>query len=314
MTLQSHRHAIPMEILALSRERDLLRRMGKYERADALKRQIEEAGFAIKDNPHGAHLVILPGVEVGGQFYRTSRQVPSFLDSPDTCTFSLNILASNAAEQVRRCVESVLRFAGHHALEIVLLDNASQDETALWADGLQQQEPRLLFARATRPMGEAEARNVAFKLSRGRYILWLDGSVELTGDIFAPLYETLADDSVGVTGWQGLLTEDLRHFRSAQEDEVDALADLCLAFRRTLLKEVGLLDERYRYRRYLDIDFCFAIRATGARAVVTPGLPLVYTPVERDARFSEAERARLTRRNFYRFLGRWGHRDDLLRF
>ncbi len=47
-------YAIPADILALSHERDLLRRRGQYDRADALKRQIEEAGYAIKDNPHGA--------------------------------------------------------------------------------------------------------------------------------------------------------------------------------------------------------------------------------------------------------------------
>jgi len=55
MTTKPYRHAIPPDILALSHERDLLRRKGQYDRADALKRQIEEAGYAIKDNPHGAH-------------------------------------------------------------------------------------------------------------------------------------------------------------------------------------------------------------------------------------------------------------------
>ena len=42
MTIRPYRHSIPPEILALSHERDLLRRRGQYERADVLKRQIEE--------------------------------------------------------------------------------------------------------------------------------------------------------------------------------------------------------------------------------------------------------------------------------
>ena len=57
MTIQPSRPGIPADILALSHERDELRRRGKYDRADALKRQIEEAGYSIKDNPHGAHLI-----------------------------------------------------------------------------------------------------------------------------------------------------------------------------------------------------------------------------------------------------------------
>lgn len=91
MTTKPYRHAIPADILALSHERDMLRRRGQYERADALKRQIEEAGYAIKDNPHGAHLIILPSIEVGGNVYRSSRQLPSLLDQPDIYLFSVNI-------------------------------------------------------------------------------------------------------------------------------------------------------------------------------------------------------------------------------
>ena len=103
MTIRPYRHSIPPEILALSHERDLLRRRGQYERADVLKRQIEDAGYAVKDNPRGAHLVILPGVEVDGKEYRTARQQPSLLDEADICTFSVNIVGRNNADQTRRC-------------------------------------------------------------------------------------------------------------------------------------------------------------------------------------------------------------------
>ncbi|MBA2285298.1 MAG: glycosyltransferase [Ktedonobacteraceae bacterium] len=312
MTLRPHRHTIPDDILALSHERDALRKRGKYDRADILKRQIEEAGYVIKDNPHGAHLVILPSIEVNGETYRTSRHLPSYLDSPDSCTFSVNILAHATFEQVQRCIESVLRFAGKHTIEVILVDNASQDELSIWAEALRTREPRLLIARTTRPLGEAEARNIGLKLSRGRCILLLDSSVELTGDIFTPLAATLADESIGITGWHGLHTDDLRHFEESLHTAVAAVDGTCLAFRRALLKSAGLLDERYRFARYMDIDFNFAVRATGARVVVTPGLPLQSHPALQDARLPDSERERLTKRNFYRFLEKWGDRDDLL--
>src|SRR5579875_4120280 len=115
MTLQSAHHAIPEDILALSHERDSLRKKGKYARADELKQQIEEAGYGIKDNPHGAHLVILPSVEIDGMLYRTARQVPSLLNERDMCLFSVLILANNCVEQASRCIESIFRFAGSHA-------------------------------------------------------------------------------------------------------------------------------------------------------------------------------------------------------
>ncbi len=314
MTTHSFRHSIPEEILALSHERDLLRRRGQYDRADVLKQQIEAAGYAIKDNPRGAHLVTLPSVEVDGQVYRTGRQLPSLLDEPDRCTFSVNILSRNSYEQTVRCIESVLRFADTTDIEIVLIDNASQDGIDLWAEAYKYQEDRLRVLHITRTMGEAEARNVGLKQSRGRYILVLDTSVELTGDIFTPLMQTLEDGSVGITGLRGLRTDDLRNFEESQDDntEVDVIDTLCMAFRRVLLKEAGLFDERYRFPYYMDVDFNFTVRDLGTTLVVTPNLPIICHPVLSDTKQSDAERTRLSKRNFYRFREKWAERDDLL--
>ena len=312
MSTQPYRHGIPSDILALSHERDELRKRGRYDQADALKRQIEEAGYSIKDNPHGAHLVILPSIEADGTMYRTARQLPSLLDEADSCTFSVNILSANNFEQSRRCLESVLRFAGTSDIEVILVDNASQDELGIWAETLRQRDPRVHVLHASRQMGEAEARNIGLKQSRGRYILLLDSRVELVGDVFTPLARTLEDSNIGVTGMRGLCTDDLRHFEESQQLEVEAVDALCLAFRRKLLKKAGLFDERYRFPYYMDIDFNFAVRDSGVNAVVTPDLPVICHPALQDGNLSDAERTRLTRRNFYRFLEKWGHRDDLL--
>lgn len=313
MTTRPYRHGIiPDEILALSHERDVLRRKGQYDRADHLKRQIEEAGYAIKDNPHGAHLVILPGVEVDGTEYRTARHIPSLLDEPDTCLFSVNILARNSSEQTQRCIESVLRFAGANAIEIILVDNASDDGLSIWADALRYSEHRLHFLRLTRMTGEAEARNIGLKQSRGRYILLVDSAIELTGDVFTPLQKTLEHSEVGITGFHGLRTDDLRHFEEASSTELDVIDARCMAFPRILLKKAGLFDERYRFPSYMDVDFNFAVRDCGATVVITPDLPVSYVPMIQDAQLSDAERTRLTKRNFYRFLEKWGDRDDLL--
>jgi GT2 family glycosyltransferase len=312
MATRPYRHSIPAEILALSHERDLLRRRGQYERADRLKREIEDAGYAIRDNPRGAHLVTLPSIETDGKLYRTVRQFPSLLDEDDLYTFSVNLLAQNNCEQTRRCVESIIRFAGNTSLEIILVDNASQDDIDLWAEVFKRDEPRLHFLRASRMMGAAEARNIGLKRSRGHYILLLDSNVELTGDIFTPLEQTFKDHKVGLTGLRGLCTDDLRHFKESEQLEVEVVDGLCMAFRRALLKQAGLFDEGYRFPLYMDIDFSFAIRETGVHAVRTPYLPIMCHAEQLNSNMSDAECTRLTKRNFYRYLQKWGDRDDLL--
>ena len=313
MTTRPHRHGIiPDDILALSHERDMLRRKGQYARADHLKRQIEEAGYAIKDNPGGAHLVILPGVDIDGTEYRTARHIPSLLNEPDSCLFSVNILARNSLEQTQRCIESILRSPGADDKEIILVDNASDDGLSIWADTLRYSERRLHVLRLTRLTGEAEARNIGLKQSCGHYILLIDTALELAGDVFTPLQKTLENSKVGVTGWRGLRTDDLRHFEESSTPEVDVIDARCMAFRRSLLKKAGLFDERYRFPSYMDVDFNFAVRDSGASVVITPNLPVTYLPTVQDVRLSDAERTRLTKRNFYRFLEKWGDRDDLL--
>jgi Predicted glycosyltransferases len=314
MTIRPYRHSIPSEILALSHERDLLRRKGQYDKADLLKQQLAEAGYVVKDNPHGAHLVVLPGVIVDGKHYRTAQHVPSLLAEPDLCTFSINILAQNSKEQTRRCIESILTYAGDASFEIILVDNASLDGLDIWAETLQQKDARVHLLRTTRKVGVAEARNIGMQQSQGHYILLLDTQIEITGDILQPLTTTFADESVGLTGPHGLRTGDLRHFEESAELEVEAIDTTCMVFKRSLLLTTGLFDEGYRSPHFMHIDFSFAVRDTGARIVRTPDLPLLLHPQseQNTTPRDEAQQSRLSKRNFYRYLDKWGDRDDLL--
>ena len=312
MTIQSSHPGIPAEILALSHERDELRRRGKYDKADALKRQIEEAGYGIKDNPHGAHLIVLPRVEVDGVAYRTTRQVPSLLEEPDFCEFSVNILANTSFEETKRCIESVMRNIGTSEVEIILVDNRSLDQLNVWYKELQHNDSRLHLLSTSRPLGYAGARNAGLNQSRGKYILLLDTSVELTGEVFTSLVQMLKENSVGITGFKGLRTEDLHHFEESTDSEVEVIDGSFMAFQRKLLKKTGLFDEKYRFPYYMEIDFNFAVRDSGVRAVVMANLPIKSHPLIQDVSLSDAERTRLTKRNFYRFLEKWGHREDLL--
>lgn len=312
MTTHPYRPGIPADILALSHERDLLRRRGQYARADVLKQQLEDAGYLVKDNPHGAHLVILPSIRVDGKEYRTARQLPSLLTETDQCDFSVLILAQNTNTQVRRCIESVLRFAGNTSLEIILVDNASYDGTDIWAESFRLHEPRLHTVQSSRAIGTADAYNLGLKQSRGRYILLLDASIELTGDIFTALAQTLSDEDTGLTGPRGLHTEDLRHFEDSQEEEVEVINGQFLAFKRFLLRDAGLFDERFRFPGYMDIDFSFALRDQGYSAVLTKNLSFINHADTQDTHLADAERSRLTKRNFYRYLEKWGNREDLL--
>ena len=144
-------------------------------------------------------------------------------------------------------------------------------------------------------------------------MLFIDTSVELTADIFASLTDLLADSTVGVAGRWGVVTDDIRSFVEAKNGgDVHAVEGYLMAFRREVLREVGFLDEKYRFYRHLDLDFSFALRSKGYRAVIDADLPVVRHEHIDWSLTPEDERERLSKRNFYRFLHKWGERTDLL--
>jgi GT2 family glycosyltransferase len=140
-----------------------------------------------------------------------------------------------------------------------------------------------------------------------------DPGVELTGDAVSPLVEALADPSVVVAGPYGLRGRGtVKEFDESSGPEVDAIEGYCMAFRRSDAQALEGFDSRFRFYRIADIEFSFRLRARGGRAVALAGLPVE----KHEHRLWEAtdpkERDRLSKRNFYRFLDRWGKRSDLL--
>ena len=98
--------------------------------------------------------------------------------------------------------------------------------------------------------------------------------------------------------------------------DVDAIEGYCQAFRRADYIDRGPLDEHFRFYRNLDLWWSLVLRDQGEdarpRRAVALDLPLVRHEHRAWATPDEAERARLSKRNFYRMLDRFGTRNDLL--
>jgi cysteinyl-tRNA synthetase len=140
-----------------------------------------------------------------------------------------------------------------------------------------------------------------------------DTSVELTGDAVGPLISALADTSVVVAGPFGLrAAAGIKEFEENPGPEVDAIEGYCMAFRRADALAVREFDPKFRFYRIADIDFSFRLRERGGAARAMPDLPVRRHEHRVWESTPEAERERLSRRNFYRFLDRWRDRGDLL--
>lgn len=291
---------VPEDMRRLADERAERRREGDYEAADALRDLILERGWVVRDRPDGYDLEVasepepLPRVRV--------EDVGSVLVEPPSDDVTVHWLAEGWPEDVRRGIDSFRRHEGGRAVQHVVVE-AVEAPPGAWPKGVD-------VIRLERDPGFGSARNAGLRMSRGRLVLIVDGSVEATGDVFGPVERALADPSVGVVGPFGVVTEDLESFAEAQGPEVDAVEGYLMALRRELLEQVRF-DRKFKFYRAADIDLSFQVKALGL------GARLVDLPVRRhEHRRWEAanphERWRLSKRNFYRFLDRFRGRTDLL--
>ena len=101
------------------------------------------------------------------------------------------------------------------------------------------------------------------------------------------------------------------------EADVDVIDHRVMAFRRADAAERGPLDERLRTDTYAAVWWSLTLRDQGEggrhrRAVVVSGLPAIRHDQDSGTEAADPARQRDLKRDFYRYLDRFGSRADLL--
>lgn len=302
--------APPEAVERLLEQRAAARTARDWERADALRDAIRALGWEPVDSPEGSTArPALPEMSAGPTGYARPEDLASVLDERPTLDVSLLVQLDDHPADLARLAAALRRHPPAVAWELIVVANAppADAEIAGFLDGL----PATVLPTTAR-LGWADAANLGLRRVQGHVAILLDTSVEPTGDFLPPLLAAFADDATGIAGPWGVTSTDARHFVEAEPGEVDAVEAYCLAIRREALQRVRGFDRRFRFYRNADLDLSFAVRDAGWRAVVTDPLPLERHEHRGWISLPDAERDRLSKRNFYRFLDHWGDRSDLL--
>jgi GT2 family glycosyltransferase len=246
----------------------------------------------------------------GGSELQALKAPPSMAPAPASRAVTLLTVVHGWKPDAERWLLSVFTHCKAD-FEALIVDNSGDEGIAAWLQG--RAAERLRSIRLEPPLGFAAAVNAGIEVAAGEVVILFDPGVELTGDAVAPLLEVLADPTVVVSGPFGLRGRGtLKEFAESPGPEVDAIEGYCMAFRRADAQALEGFDPKFRFYRIADIEFSFRLRDRGGRAVAVSGLPVE----KHEHRLWEAtdpkERERLSRRNMYRFLDRWGKRADLL--
>jgi GT2 family glycosyltransferase len=210
---------------------------------------------------------------------------------------SIVIPVFNKAEFTFQCLSSLLEEIDFGETEVIVVDNASTDET-----------PRLLahfgevvrVIRNEQNLGFVDACNQGAAAARGKYLVFLNNDTEVLPGWLSELGETIeADPSIGAVGsmllyphgtiqeaggivwrngeahhygWGG--SPDDRRFIFARE--VDYCSAASLLIRIDLFTQLGGFDQRYAPAYYEDVDLCFGVRSLGYKVVYQPMSQLVH--------------------------------------
>lgn len=294
---------VPEEVRDLAARRDRARKARDFAAADSLRDLIRAAGFDVTDTPSGPVLVRRDPDASGAEspVFVRSADVPSLLGEPPRCPASFQWVVQGWPEDVVRGIRSVRRTTAGDVQQVVV--DAAGLADFDWPRGVE-------VIGVAPEAGWGMARNAGLRRSAGEIVILLDGSVEVTGDL-SGLPDALRDPTVGITGPFGVVSEDLHEFHRSDGPEVDAVEGYLMAFRRELIVGGLRFDERFKFYRTADIDLSFQVKEMGLRAAVTPA-PVALHEHRMWENTAPEQRARMSKRNFYRFLDRWRGRTDLL--
>ena len=209
---------------------------------------------------------------------------------------SIIIPVHNHVAHTLACLRAIAAHPPQATIEVLLVDDASSDETAQWLpriDGLR-------YLRQQRNGGFIASCNIGLAQARGDCVVLLNNdTVPQPGwlDALLATFDQVPD--AGLVGSQlcypdGRLQEaggvvfadgsawSYGRFESPQDPRYAALrqADYCsgaaLAIPRALFNELGGFDTRYAPAYYEDTDLAFRVRASGRRVLVQPASRVVH--------------------------------------
>ncbi len=221
---------------------------------------------------------------------------------------SIVIVSWNTQKLLAQCLHSIQRAAQPETLansEVFVVDNVSNDGSA---EMVRQQFPWVRLIQSTENLGFARANNLAIRQSTGRYVLLLNPDTEVLPGAFETLLEFMeAHLEVGAAGsrllnpdgtlqpscfpaptltrelWRLLHldriyvygTYDMATWSTTMPKEVDNVQGASLIVRRSVLDQVGILDEDY-FIYTEKVDLCYRIRQAGWPIFWVPSARVIH--------------------------------------
>lgn len=240
------------------------------------------------------HSCLLKGKEVNTSL--TDDFAPFTLPEVDHPKVSIIIPVFNKWVYTYNCLRSVAQNTEGVPYEVIIVDNASQDETRSWLNRIKG----IRVIRNTENEGFVAACNKGSQAAHGEYLVFLNNDVIVKPGWLSELIRTFESDAhIGVVGAKllypdgslqeagGIIWRDGTGWNYGRGDrpdkpdynflrEVDYCSGACLAVKREVFEALGGFDVRYQPAYYEDSDLCFAARNLGFKVVYQPKAEVIH--------------------------------------
>ncbi|MEB3195574.1 MAG: glycosyltransferase [Candidatus Sericytochromatia bacterium] len=188
-------------------------------------------------------------------------------------TLSVVIATYNRAPILEKCLRALLaQTLSPEQVEIVVIDDGSQDDTRDRMAALQAQAPQLRYHWQPNA-GRSHARNVGIAMARGELVVFIDSDVVVVPDFLAvhrQLHERYAPRRIFVQGLS-VNTDDFHEplATPVRWHDVSAafFATNNVSIPRRLLEEVGGFDEGFVAYGYEDLELGVRLKRAGVGIV-----------------------------------------------
>lgn len=240
---------------------------------------------------------------------------------------SIIIVTWNNQDVTRQCLASVLRDTTYPAFEVIVVDNASSDGTVEYLTELAQREPRVKIVLNEKNVGFAAANNIALRqIHDSAFVVLLNNDTVVPRGWLARLLRHARQPDVGmvgpVTNWAG--NEAMIHTtytniaemesfaqtyiaaHAGEVAELNTLAMFCVAFRKSVLDQIGWLDERFGVGLFEDDDYARRVRNAGYRVICANDVFVHHQGSASFSKLSPAEYQNLFELNKRLYEEKWG--------